>query len=682
MAKYFLLIFISILFIFVNIINAQQLRVNKQLPIIEVTGRETGNINNTNIVKTHPGHLNIPDLYAEDVVFSFHPTYLITGYDLQSNSTPQQIWQDSNNPAHVYGILMFSGQLANWGDRTCTYFISYDYGYTWTNEGNVPYTGERSGYGTITGMPDGKAVIADHDGGPTTHTKIYIETFPATGDFTCYDPGTVSDGDLVWPRVCVVGNDNILIASSINLGPNDVAYTINLNPVTGDFSNWTPYDGTQAESYSLAVSEDGSKTGHLYIANTLNNGDVFYRESSDGGYNWGIPIKIWDWNDIDSLGCLRGLDLIFLNNQPCAVFEVDKITETSYFQSFPSKIYFWSPVANGGIAFPIAESGVNVPFYNLYESTNDIFTPVCRPSIGRSSSGQSLFVAFSGVTENVFGDTMGVSNSYFAVYFTHSTNGGQNWTQPVKFTPDSPLRDWRYVSISPTNNVTGNDCLVQMFIQSDSLPGSNIQAPPGYPLGYAEVFGVSALVGNIPVELINFAATNKDNKIQLTWQTATEKNNYGFQILRSENTREWKEIGFVEGSGSSTKPHNYQFIDENVNSGTLYYRLKQIDFDGTYSLLKIASINIEVPCELKLFQNYPNPFNPVTEIKYSIPKAGNVSLKVYDILGNEVATLVNERKETGINIAKFNAANLSSGTYIFRIESNGKIKTKKLLLLK
>ncbi len=203
----------------------------------------------------------------------------------------------------------------------------------------------------------------------------------------------------------------------------------------------------------------------------------------------------------------------------------------------------------------------------------------------------------------------------------------------------------------------------------------------------------------IPVELTNFNSDLLDNKIHLTWSTASELNNAGFEIQRAsfrldETTplQEWNRIGFVEGAGTASEFNFYEFVDDNPSNGKNNYRLRQIDFDGTFRIYGPIEVNFEPVYTFALEQNYPNPFNPVTKIKYSIPqtnsplpggaRGGSTTLKVYDILGNEVATLVNEPKEPGIYEVEWNAEGFSSGVYFYRLQSGEFSSVKKLILLR
>ncbi len=186
----------------------------------------------------------------------------------------------------------------------------------------------------------------------------------------------------------------------------------------------------------------------------------------------------------------------------------------------------------------------------------------------------------------------------------------------------------------------------------------------------------------LPVELTFFIGEVIGNGVLLNWQTATEINNYGFEIQRKNETGDWQKINFIQGHGNSNSPKNYSFTDNNTVSGKVMYRLKQIDFDGKYEYSNIIQLQIEVPGKYILEQNHPNPFNPSTIIKYEIPANGNVSLIVYNILGREVSVLVNQYQNAGRYEIEYNSAGLSSGVYFYNLKSNIYSQTKRMLLVK
>jgi len=195
--------------------------------------------------------------------------------------------------------------------------------------------------------------------------------------------------------------------------------------------------------------------------------------------------------------------------------------------------------------------------------------------------------------------------------------------------------------------------------------------------------GSSGNSNPLPVELKSFTARVVNSEIKLHWVTETEINNYGFNIERKINELEWVTIGFVLGNGNSNSPKEYTYNDQNPSGfGTFLYRLKQIDNDGSHTFSPEIKIQYSVINEYKLSTCYPNPFNPSTTISYQIPKQSYVTLKIFDILGNELQTLTNEEQAAGKYEILFNAENLSNGIYFYRLQVDEFTETKKMILLK
>jgi hypothetical protein len=186
----------------------------------------------------------------------------------------------------------------------------------------------------------------------------------------------------------------------------------------------------------------------------------------------------------------------------------------------------------------------------------------------------------------------------------------------------------------------------------------------------------------IPVELISFTTSVVRNSAQLNWVTATETNNSGFAVERSSDNNNFEQIGFVPGFGTTTEVKSYSFTDIPPGDGKFYYRLKQIDYDGSFEYSQAVEVDIVLPQVFNLEQNYPNPFNPSTTINFSIPDNELVNLKLYDVMGKEVAELLNEEKSAGSHSIVFNASMLASGTYFYKLQVGVKTKVRKMLLLK
>ncbi len=195
-----------------------------------------------------------------------------------------------------------------------------------------------------------------------------------------------------------------------------------------------------------------------------------------------------------------------------------------------------------------------------------------------------------------------------------------------------------------------------------------------------------------PVELTSFAANSVDDNILIQWSTATEANNKGFEIERAALNKttgiksNFRKAGYVQGNGSTTKISNYNYEDKSLEPGTYYYRLKQIDLGGQSVYSKEVEVTVKAPVQFSLSQNYPNPFNPATTINFNLPEKSDVTLNVYNIIGELVSIVIHNSYEAGYQSVNFNAPNLPSGVYVYRIEAKGNSRTfvssKKMLLLK
>jgi len=247
-------------------------------------------------------------------------------------------------------------------------------------------------------------------------------------------------------------------------------------------------------------------------------------------------------------------------------------------------------------------------------------------------------------------------------------NPGTEWGSGLTSTADNTLRR------------------ITTIIQGDTNP-SNSFNPSLEWIGFStNTFnGLGYFFDPLPVELTSFSAATIGKDVKLSWNTATEINNYGFDIERcalSAERKAWNKIGFVNGNGNSNSPKSYSFVDDNITAGKYSYRLKQIDNDGQFEYSKTIEVDMNGVKKFELNQNYPNPFNPTTSIRYAIDSRQFVSLKVYNLLGKEVATLINENKEAGNYMVNFDASNLPSGVYLYKLQAGEFIQTKKMTLVK
>jgi subtilisin family serine protease len=192
----------------------------------------------------------------------------------------------------------------------------------------------------------------------------------------------------------------------------------------------------------------------------------------------------------------------------------------------------------------------------------------------------------------------------------------------------------------------------------------------------------------LPVELSNFTSTVEKNTVKLNWATTYEQNNSGFDVERKLSSgNEWTKVANLAGAGNSNAQINYSYTDNFVSSGKYNYRLKQTDFNGNYKYYELSSeVIVGIPSQFNLSQNYPNPFNPSTKINYDLPFDSKVSIKIFDMTGREISSIVNQVQPAGYYLVNFNASNLASGIYFYSINAEGGsktfVKSMKMVLVK
>ncbi|MCX6152339.1 MAG: M14 family zinc carboxypeptidase [Ignavibacteriales bacterium] len=297
-------------------------------------------------------------------------------------------------------------------------------------------------------------------------------------------------------------------------------------------------------------------------------------------------------------------------------------------------------------------------------------------------------------------DLTGISNSVFSFWtrfnieadydygqIKFTTNNGSTWfALPGKYSNMAtgnfqPAGQYLYDGSEPEwvkeeidiSSLSGKQIKIRFELHSDSYSTQD-----GWYIDDITILHYMLL----PVEMISFSAIAENNSVLLSWTTATELNNKGFQIQKSSDNKSWLEVAFLKGNGTTNQLSEYSFIDPNPTIGKSYYRIVQQDFDGTTKNSKSIEVFVRNNYGFELNQNYPNPFNPSTTISYQISTASYVTLKIYDVLGNEVADLVNEKKPSGIYQFEFNANSLSSGIYYYKLVAGNFSETKKMIILK
>lgn len=385
---------------------------------------------------------------------------------------------------------------------------------------------------------------------------------------------------------------------------------------------------------------------------------LMFDKSTDGGLTWGTDISVSDipggW-DFDVPGIYR------CNGLPITACDTSQ-------SPYRGNIYInWSDQRNG-------IDNTDIFFVKSTDGGNSWSNPI---KVNDDNSGRHQFFTWMTIDQTtgaiyiVFYDRRNTIGNATDVYVARSTNGGETFTNfkvsQSSFTPSASVFFGDYTNIAAFNKkvypiwmrMDGTTLSVWTAIIHDSL-----------------VF--------VPVELEAFSAKAERDKILLFWQTASELNNAGFEIERKFNSNNFVSIGFVKGKGTTTEKQFYSYTDFPTENGTYVYRLKQIDYDGTFNYSEEIEISYFSKLELLLEQSYPNPTNSNAVIFWATPIASHISLKLYDVFGREVLTLVDEYREAGLYETQIDLSsiNLPSGIYLYELKTASSSISRKLILLK
>ncbi|MBE2281295.1 MAG: T9SS type A sorting domain-containing protein [Ignavibacteriaceae bacterium] len=276
--------------------------------------------------------------------------------------------------------------------------------------------------------------------------------------------------------------------------------------------------------------------------------------------------------------------------------------------------------------------------------------------------------------------TLSGSKSAEERIFVRHTTGVENWSNSTFYEAEKINEsETRYSATIPSGDI-GDINTDRFYVLTTTVSSPDHATADMITINFSNDGGLNY---SLPVELTSFNALVLGKTVRLSWNTATETENYGFEVERSTDKESWTKLGFLEGAGNSNSPKDYNYSDATVTNGKYYYRLKQIDYSGSYEYSKTLEVDMNKPVKFELTQNFPNPFNPATTISFSTPNAVPTTLKVYDAAGSQVAELFNSITEAGMKYQlEFNANDLSSGTYFYELRAGEFREVRKMLLLK
>ena len=674
----------------------------------------TGNLTNSSSLTISSGQLKVGGTFTNNLSSNF----IVSGGTTTGNITNYGTVTSSSGTAVLNGLIanQTGGLLnINGGSLEIKQEPSTNAGSITVSSGNLFFNGkdlDNLNGGTIT--QTGGTIRLDHltNSGQVTASS---GTFTIDGYFTnnAAKNITVNGGSIIVKNNTSINSGSISVSSgSLDLGTAGKDLTINaggsvtqtggtvsIKNLTVNASGSYTYSGS-----SLSITGDLTNSGTV----TLNTGPVNVAGKITNNASGNISIAgatVTAQDDATNYGTMSISSGSLDFNTAGKKITIDGGTFNQTGGTVKTKDM---ELKNGGIynqsngEFQISHD-LTVPSGNTFNGTGGTVHYTGAAGGGADYTGNVQFnnvLIDAGADYNMDNnsDVIKISGNY-----TNNNSSLDNDKGTLNFNGTSPQTIYSASTPASTKTMSANIIVSNstgVTLLSDVGFQTNLLLQSG---GFITKNGNKIYVGGseytapVPVELVSFNAKVKDNVVQLNWNTATEVNNYGFEIERqilkqvqNDKNNNWEKIGFVNGHGNSNSPKAYSFEDSKLSNNAYHYRLKQVDNDGsfTYSNTVLVSID-QMPGSFALHQNYPNPFNPSTKISWQSPVSSWQTLKVYDILGNEVVTLVNEFREAGYYEMEFNGSQLTSGVYIYKIQiypayggAEGFFETKKMILTK
>ncbi|HRE41668.1 MAG TPA: choice-of-anchor J domain-containing protein [Ignavibacteria bacterium] len=537
-----------------------------------------------------------------------------------------------------------------------------------------------------------------------------VTSFPFNEKFNNINKLPLSGDSALWKINITTNPSGVAGDSSLqadffnNLSGTSFVYTPILNldslekPVLSFYMAYTSKLAMQNDLLEVVISKDGGATIDtvVYSKDFLSNPSLATVSPQNNEFT---PSQISNWrNVILDLRKYSGENIVIGFRAVSAGGNnlwIDELTLEEY-----DEIYS-IPVAGAGI-YGNADS--NFIQFNItgFSGTDKIINN--KETDGRSLSGELTISRTDTIPVNKTVNVNAIATSQSGAIFTPDYFFDRYWN--VSFSGDDynsnavfdlviniseyagDMDPGRLYLLRRKSNTDNWEC-VSTITEFDGINPVNIKA---FSLQGFGQFAIATDESSLPVELVSFTSLVERNNVKLNWSTATEINNSGFEIERKGGLNEsWVKLGFIDGFGNTNEIKNYNYNDRNLNTGRYNYRLKQIDYNGNFEYYDLSSeVTVGVPDKYDLSQNYPNPFNPVTKINYDLPFDSRVMMKVYDITGREVFTLVNEQKPAGYYTVQFDAGlsgSLASGVYFYKLIANGLngqefVLTKKIMLVK